>query len=163
MDNKIHKPDCLLNVHCLVIHPDGICPGPYGTCTCNITPPENAQRMNEGNPFGLGSSAPKGYKVTDANTVLAQPEEEGLKEIEDELMYKHHVNLSLIQDIRNLLPKVRAEAYQEEAVNCQKHCEQARKEGKLEALECIASGEGWEESYYLYAEKLGLPKKYNKI
>lgn len=41
---KIHKPGCLANVSCLVVHTDGVCPGPYGKCTCegsgtNITPP----------------------------------------------------------------------------------------------------------------------------
>ncbi len=35
MNIKIHKPGCLANVSCLVIHPDGICPGPYGKCTCD--------------------------------------------------------------------------------------------------------------------------------
>ncbi len=34
LNNKEHKPGCLANVSCLVIHPDGICPGPYGQCTC---------------------------------------------------------------------------------------------------------------------------------
>ena len=29
-----HKENCKINMQCLVIHPDGICPGPYGKCTC---------------------------------------------------------------------------------------------------------------------------------
>lgn len=33
---KSHKQGCLANTSCLVIHPDGICPGPYGKCTCDV-------------------------------------------------------------------------------------------------------------------------------
>jgi len=36
--NKIHKQGCLANVHCLVYHPDGVCPGPYGKCNCDELP-----------------------------------------------------------------------------------------------------------------------------
>lgn len=35
MNNKIHKPGCMANISCLVAHSDGICPGPYGKCTCD--------------------------------------------------------------------------------------------------------------------------------
>lgn len=35
-----HKPHCKINVQCLVYHPDGKCPGPYGTCTCDQPTPE---------------------------------------------------------------------------------------------------------------------------
>lgn len=30
-----HKPGCMANLSCLVYHPDGVCPGPYGKCTCD--------------------------------------------------------------------------------------------------------------------------------
>lgn len=33
--NKIHKPGCMANIQCSVFHADGICPGPYGKCTCD--------------------------------------------------------------------------------------------------------------------------------
>ncbi len=29
-----HKPGCMANVSCAVYHADGVCPGPYGKCTC---------------------------------------------------------------------------------------------------------------------------------
>lgn len=32
---KIHKPNCMANVTCAVFHADGVCPGPYGKCTCD--------------------------------------------------------------------------------------------------------------------------------
>ncbi len=32
---KEHKPGCLANTHCAVYHADGVCPGPYGKCTCD--------------------------------------------------------------------------------------------------------------------------------
>lgn len=35
MERKIHKPGCMANLSCLVYHPDGVCPGPYGKCTCD--------------------------------------------------------------------------------------------------------------------------------
>lgn len=46
---KIHKPGCMANMHCLVIHPDGICPGPYGQCTCGQTegPKEKENKVYE--------------------------------------------------------------------------------------------------------------------
>ena len=34
MEQKQHKPWCMANISCLVIHLDGKCPGPYGRCTC---------------------------------------------------------------------------------------------------------------------------------
>lgn len=34
MEIRQHKPGCMANVVCAVYHPDGICPGPYGQCTC---------------------------------------------------------------------------------------------------------------------------------
>jgi hypothetical protein len=37
---KQHKAGCLANVSCLVYHPDGVCTGPYGKCTCDQLPPE---------------------------------------------------------------------------------------------------------------------------
>lgn len=42
---KIHKQGCLANASCLVVHLDGVCPGPYGKCTCggddtNLYPPK---------------------------------------------------------------------------------------------------------------------------
>ncbi len=40
---KIHKPGCLASVQCLVVHPDGRCPGPYGKCTCDSTPNDTAR------------------------------------------------------------------------------------------------------------------------
>ena len=36
-----------------------------------------------------------------------------------------------------------------------------KKKSELEALEMISDDMGWEESRDIYAEKLGLPKKYN--
>lgn len=38
VDNKQHKPGCMTNLQCLVYHPDGVCPGPYGQCTCSYLP-----------------------------------------------------------------------------------------------------------------------------
>ena len=35
MNMKTHKPGCMINTSCLVVHPDGVCPGPYGKCTCD--------------------------------------------------------------------------------------------------------------------------------
>lgn len=35
---KHHKPGCMANISCLVLHYDGICPGPYGKCTCDQLP-----------------------------------------------------------------------------------------------------------------------------
>ncbi len=32
---KQHKPGCMANIKCAVYHADGICPGPYGICTCD--------------------------------------------------------------------------------------------------------------------------------
>lgn len=32
---KQHKSGCMANIHCAVYHPDGICSGPYGKCTCD--------------------------------------------------------------------------------------------------------------------------------
>src|SRR3990167_4330457 len=33
-----HKPGCMINRRCLVVHLDGICPGPYGKCSCHELP-----------------------------------------------------------------------------------------------------------------------------
>ena len=33
-DGKNHKPGCLIYFQCCVYHSDGICPGPYGKCSC---------------------------------------------------------------------------------------------------------------------------------
>lgn len=30
-----HKPGCMALINCTVYHADGICPGPYGKCTCD--------------------------------------------------------------------------------------------------------------------------------
>lgn len=35
---KIHKQGCMANISCLAIHLDGVCPGPYGKCTCDTLP-----------------------------------------------------------------------------------------------------------------------------
>lgn len=35
MSQKQHKPGCKGIMSCLVYHPDGVCPGPYGVCTCD--------------------------------------------------------------------------------------------------------------------------------
>lgn len=35
MERKIHKAGCAANISCAVYHLDGICPGPYGKCTCH--------------------------------------------------------------------------------------------------------------------------------
>jgi len=37
------------------------------------------------------------------------------------------------------------------------------KQIKQETLDIISEGQGWEESYDIFAEKLGLPKKFNKL
>lgn len=34
-----HHPMCNINLKCLVIHPDGVCPGPYGKCNCKSSTP----------------------------------------------------------------------------------------------------------------------------
>lgn len=51
---KQHKQGCLANTACAVYHPDGICPGPYGKCTCDGTDsqvggamPSNKNTMNK--------------------------------------------------------------------------------------------------------------------
>jgi len=40
-----HKPDCNVQMNCLVIHPDGICPK-VRDCTCQMTKPNNAEEAN---------------------------------------------------------------------------------------------------------------------
>lgn len=35
INNNNHKPGCMINTRCLVYHVDGVCPGPYGQCTCS--------------------------------------------------------------------------------------------------------------------------------
>lgn len=37
----------MANVSCLVIHPDGICPGPYGKCTCDKPVQEEESKEKE--------------------------------------------------------------------------------------------------------------------
>ena len=52
MNQKQHKPGCKINIQCLVYHQDGVCPGPYGTCTCdeitdsNTKPQANLPEVN---------------------------------------------------------------------------------------------------------------------
>ena len=48
---KQHKAGCLINVQCAVVHSDGICPGPYGKCTCP-EPPKEPQECKHGNKIG---------------------------------------------------------------------------------------------------------------
>lgn len=36
LDRGNHESGCLINTRCLVYHIDGVCPGPYGTCTCKF-------------------------------------------------------------------------------------------------------------------------------
>lgn len=38
IENRQHKPGCMANMACMVYHDDGICPGPYGKCTCATLP-----------------------------------------------------------------------------------------------------------------------------
>lgn len=33
--NKKYKPGCMALMSCAVYHEDGVCPGPYGKCTCD--------------------------------------------------------------------------------------------------------------------------------
>lgn len=42
---KIHKPGCKVNMHCLVNHLGNPCPGPYGTCTCDSLAKEKEYRQ----------------------------------------------------------------------------------------------------------------------
>lgn len=55
-----HDPGCMIHRSCLVIHPDGICPGPYGKCSCGA---DNEIRVTGGvNTLPLVSTCICGLK-----------------------------------------------------------------------------------------------------
>lgn len=47
-NQRTHKAGCMANMVCAVYHPDGVCPGPYGKCTCDEIPNQPEPKLDIG-------------------------------------------------------------------------------------------------------------------
>lgn len=90
MELDKHEPGCMANMQCLVIHSDGICPGPYGKCTCKL----NSMPLNNNQSW-----------EQDLDKLLVKFEKEGM------LVYRFYPNVRehLKSHISQLLEQVREE------------------------------------------------------
>lgn len=123
---KIHKSGCIANVSCLVIHSDGVCPGPYGKCTCDGLEPKPTMGKEQWEEY---------WKADEDIQAVFYGENKSLYWSE-----KH-----ILGFIRTQISKARQEGHEEGIKDSRSQSAYltAKQEGRMEVIEAIPDEVGY--------------------